>query len=221
MNPAVHADLVAAALENRRDHLRVEQVAHRRDEERRRHLVLVEQPQDARQPVDRAVLAARDRFRNQVAGGEIGRRVVDVEAEADGDARAVGPRRRLEALAGADVEHLRLDLRQRQPHARLRSGRLGDERRRRRQHGEAESAIRVPRSAWSCVEHSVISSQKVDRDDDEQDAVDRDDERRADETSRGSRSTGCRAACRRGTRACRCSSRGRASRSARSAGRAT
>ena len=120
VNPAVDADLVASALQDRRDHVGVEQVADRGDEERRRQLVLVEQPQDARHAVDRAVLAARDRFRDQVAGGEIRGRVVDVEAQADRDARAVGPRRRLQPLAGADVEHLRLELRQRQLRPRLR-----------------------------------------------------------------------------------------------------
>jgi len=64
-------------------------MADRRDEERRGDPVLVQQPQNPRQAVDRAVLAARDRFRDQVAGRQIRRRVVDVEAQADRDARAV------------------------------------------------------------------------------------------------------------------------------------
>ena len=101
-------------------------------------LMLVEQPQNPRQPVDRAVLAARDRLRDQVAGGEIGGRVVDVEAEADRDARAVGPRRRLQPLAGADVKHLRLDLRERQLHARLRP--------RLRERASADARAQTPRS---------------------------------------------------------------------------
>ncbi len=120
VNPAVHADLVAAAGEDGRNHLRVQQVADGRDEERRRQLVLVQQPQDPRHAVDGAVLAAGNHFRDQVAGGQLRRRVVDVEAQAHRDARAVGPRGRLQPLAGADVEHLRVDLGERQLRPRLR-----------------------------------------------------------------------------------------------------
>ena len=111
VDPAVDADLVAPAGEDRRDHLRMQQVADRRDEERRRQLVLVEQPQDARQAVDGAVTRrARSTPRSDCRSRASARRVVDVEAEADRHPRAVGPRRRLQPLAGADVEHLRFDL---------------------------------------------------------------------------------------------------------------
>ena len=120
VDPAVHADLVAAAFLDRRNHVGVEQVTDRGNEERRGDLMLVEQTQDARQPVDRAVLAARDRLGDQVAGREIGRCVVDVEAQSDRDTRAVGPLRRLQPLAGADVKHLRAHLIERQLGPRLR-----------------------------------------------------------------------------------------------------
>src|SRR5581483_1218248 len=89
-------------------------------------LMCVEQPQDAWQPVDRAVLAARDRLGDQVAGREIRGGVVDVEAEADRHLRAVRPAARLEALAGADVEHLRADPIEREPGARLRARLRGE-----------------------------------------------------------------------------------------------
>src|SRR5262249_43849419 len=57
-----------------------------------------------------------------VAHGQIGGGVVDVEAQADRDARTVRPRLRVQPLAGADVKHLRFDLIQRQLCARLRMG---------------------------------------------------------------------------------------------------
>src|SRR4029077_16732997 len=59
-------------------------------------------------------------FGDEIPGREIGRRVVDVEAQADGDARAVRPRGGLQPLAGADVKHLRADLIERQLRPRLR-----------------------------------------------------------------------------------------------------
>jgi hypothetical protein len=62
VDPPVDADLVASALHDHRDHVGMQQMTDRRDEEGRRQLMLVEQPQNPRQPVDGAVLAARDRF---------------------------------------------------------------------------------------------------------------------------------------------------------------
>ena len=46
VDPAVDADLVASARKDRRDHLRMQQMADCRNEERRRQLVLVEQPRE-------------------------------------------------------------------------------------------------------------------------------------------------------------------------------
>jgi len=108
----------------------VKQVADGGNEEGRRNLMLVEQPQNPRQSVDRAVLTARDALGDEIPRREIGGRVVDVEAQADGDACAVRPRLRLQPFAGADVKHLRLDLIERQLRPRLRTL-LGEERCRR------------------------------------------------------------------------------------------
>src|SRR5262249_55173050 len=58
VNPAVDADLITAAGEDRRDHLRMEQMAHRRNKERGGHLVLVQQSEYPRHAIDGAVLAA-------------------------------------------------------------------------------------------------------------------------------------------------------------------
>src|SRR5262245_21732968 len=147
VNPAVHADLVPSALHDQRNHVGVEEVADSWNKEGRGQLMLVEQAQDARHAVDRAVLAARNRFGDEVAGGEIRSRVVDVEAEADGDARAVGRGSWFQPLAGADMKHLRADLIQRQLGARLWS-RLCAERRGRQSDGNAnpQSDIRNPKS---------------------------------------------------------------------------
>src|SRR5439155_26627449 len=118
-DPAVHADLVPAVGENGRNHLRMEQVADGGDEEGRGKLIFVEQAQDARHAVDRAVLAARDRFGDQVSGGEVCGRIVDVEAETDGHTRAIGPCGRLQAAYGADMKHLGLELLERKPRTLL------------------------------------------------------------------------------------------------------
>jgi len=55
VDPAVHADLVAAARQNIPNHLRMECIANRWNEKGRRDFVLVQEAQDPRQSVDRAV----------------------------------------------------------------------------------------------------------------------------------------------------------------------
>ena len=57
VDPAVNANLVAAARQNIPDHLGMQDVAHGGNEEGRGHIVFVQQAQDARQAIDSAVLA--------------------------------------------------------------------------------------------------------------------------------------------------------------------
>lgn len=57
VNPAVDAELVAAALLDRRRHLGCEREAHRRNEEGRRDLVPIEETQHAAESLARSVLA--------------------------------------------------------------------------------------------------------------------------------------------------------------------
>src|SRR5688572_5129874 len=102
------------------DHVRMEGGADGGNEERGRRLVLLEQAQDARQAVDGAVFAAGDHFVIQIAAGEGGRRIVDVEAERHGHASVAGPGLRLEAAAGGDVKHLRPEVVEGEGGARLR-----------------------------------------------------------------------------------------------------
>src|SRR5207245_2792004 len=47
VNPAVYADLVPLARENRRNDLGIQRGANRRDEKRRRHVLFIEQTQNA------------------------------------------------------------------------------------------------------------------------------------------------------------------------------
>ena len=101
VNPAVDADFVPTACEDRRDHLGVKEGAHGRNEKRRGNLMSVEQLQDARQSGLRTEIAGRQRRRRRVAACEQIRFVVDVEAETHGDARAVRPRRRCQLAADA------------------------------------------------------------------------------------------------------------------------
>ena len=105
--------------------VRVQLDAHRGDEERGGDLLPFEHPQDPGEPVHRAVLAPRDHLVVEVARRERGGGVVDVEREADRDAAAAGPGSGLQALAGADVEHLLAELVERQPRARQRVGARG------------------------------------------------------------------------------------------------
>ena len=102
-----------------RDHAGMQHGACGRDEERRGHLLPIEHPQDPRQAIDRAVLAAREDLVIEIAGRERRGGVVDVEGQAHRHASAVGPRA-LQPLAGADVKHLRLELVDRQLGARQR-----------------------------------------------------------------------------------------------------
>src|SRR5207244_8557197 len=51
VDPAVHADFVPSRLHDGRDHLRVQQGADRRNEERGRDLELVEEREDSGQPL--------------------------------------------------------------------------------------------------------------------------------------------------------------------------
>jgi hypothetical protein len=89
---------------------RMERRAHRRDEERRRHLLTIEHAQDARQAVDGAVFAARQHLVVEIALRQRHRGVVDVERQRHGDAVVPRPRRRLQPPPGAHVEHLALQL---------------------------------------------------------------------------------------------------------------
>ena len=137
VDPAVDADLVHLLLEDARHHLRVQRGAHRRDEERRRHLLAIEHPQDPRQAVDRAVLAARQHLVVEVALRQRHRGVVDVERQRHGDAVVARPRRRLQPAPGADVEHLAFELFHRLGDAGQRVGPLGRRWRGRRRLGLA------------------------------------------------------------------------------------
>ena len=94
VDPAVHCDLMAPALENGRNLLRVQEGAHRRNEERRRHLVPVEQFQNARQTTLSPEIRGAERGRGGLPARQEIRLVVNVEAEAHGHARVARPRSR-------------------------------------------------------------------------------------------------------------------------------
>ena len=150
VDPAVDADLVPARRLDLLHHVRVQRDADRGNEKRRRHLMLVEHSQDARQAVHGAVLAARDHFVVERAGRQRGGGVVHVERERHRHARAARPRRRLEPLPGADVEHLLLELVDRQLRARqrirlrrLRVDRQADPEQDAQQQGEATESCRI------------------------------------------------------------------------------
>ena len=89
VDPSVDADLMTAPRHNRRHQLRVEHGAHRRDEERRRHLVPIEEIEDPRHGRRRPVFANRQRHRQRVRS--LQQLIVDIERETDGDPRAVRP----------------------------------------------------------------------------------------------------------------------------------
>ena len=84
-------DLVPLALGDLRHHLRVDEIGDASDEERRRHVVPVEQLEHARQPLRGAEFAAGHRDDGRVAARELVGRVADVEGQGHGDARAVRP----------------------------------------------------------------------------------------------------------------------------------
>src|SRR5437588_7158268 len=102
MDPAMDADLVAFG-----DHLALfvgmEQGGHRRHVERRRHVVFLHEPQDARHADAAAILApgqAADRFATFAQGAGF---MIAVERDREGAARAGLPGLRAQRAAGADV----------------------------------------------------------------------------------------------------------------------
>ena len=101
--PAEHAELMPLAFGDLRHHLRVDEIGDAGDEERRRHVVPVEQLEDAREPLRGAEFAARHRDDGRVAARELIGRVADVERQGHGDAGAVRPDLRIERAAGAHV----------------------------------------------------------------------------------------------------------------------
>src|SRR5947199_4278203 len=105
MDPAVHAEFVAAALLDRARHLRCEGEAHRWNEEGGRNLVALEQPEDATESFARAVLTLRKRTRVRLTEAKRDGLVVDIEREQHGNARAVRPRTGLQRAPGADGVH--------------------------------------------------------------------------------------------------------------------
>ena len=107
------------ALDDLRHHLRVDEIRDAGDEERRRHVVPVEQLEHARQPLRGAELAARHRDDGGVAARELIRRVAHVEGQGHGDARAVRPGLRVERPAGAHVARGLAQLRLRPLSSRL------------------------------------------------------------------------------------------------------
>ena len=104
------ADLVLAGGHDVLDHLRMQKRADGGDVERGGDVLFRQQTQDPRHAVHRAVLAARERLRSEVAASKRRGRVVDVEAERDGDASAVRPRDGLQAPPRTDAKHLPLQL---------------------------------------------------------------------------------------------------------------
>ena len=91
VTPAEHADLVPLAFGDLRHHLRIDEIRDAGNEERRRHVVPVEQVEHARQALRGAEFAAGHRDHRRVAARELVRRVADVEGEGDGNAGAVRP----------------------------------------------------------------------------------------------------------------------------------
>ena len=117
--PSEHADLVTLSLDDLRHHLRVDERRNRRDEECRRHVVLVEQGQHARQALRRAEFTAGHGHDGRVAACQLIRRVVHVERERDRHAGAVRPAPGVERAAGANVARRLAQLRLAELPARL------------------------------------------------------------------------------------------------------
>src|ERR1051326_349170 len=91
------------------DHLWMEQVADCRNEERGGNLILVEQPKDTRQSIDRAIFAARQDDGCDITACQRRRHVVYIKAERHSDSGAVRPGSRTQSPAGSYV-NLSLEL---------------------------------------------------------------------------------------------------------------
>jgi hypothetical protein len=89
VNPSVHADFMTVARQDRREHVGVKHGAHRRNEERRWHLMPIEKVENTRHCRRRTIFADRQRHRERIRA--LQQFVVDIERQADGDARSVRP----------------------------------------------------------------------------------------------------------------------------------
>ena len=84
----MNADFVTAARQDRRHHLRVEHDAHGGNEERRRHLVAIEEVENPRHGRRRPVLADRQGHGKRIRS--LQQFIVDIERKTDGNSRPVG-----------------------------------------------------------------------------------------------------------------------------------
>jgi hypothetical protein len=110
VDPSVNANLVSPRLQDRRDHLGVQNRADRRNEERRRDRVLVEKREHPRQAFLRAKLGCGKRRGRRLARSQQIRFVVHVEAQAHGDPCIARPTLRGQLAARPNRRHGFLDL---------------------------------------------------------------------------------------------------------------